>query len=113
MEKFTMLIVDDVEINRTILKNIFKDEYCILEAENGKTAWTILTEGKHVDIIILDMIMPVMDGEKFLRLLRSDSRFCKLPVIVSSQFAEEDDEFYALELFSPTQKTITLRLCKS
>ncbi|MBQ2047798.1 MAG: response regulator, partial [Schwartzia sp.] len=49
-----MLIVDDVEINRSILEEFFKDDYEILQAENGLQAYEII-EQNNVDIVLLDL----------------------------------------------------------
>lgn len=98
MKELSMLIIEDMEINRSILSNIFKQEYNILEAANGQLAWEMLSAGIKIDIILLDIIMPVMNGIEFLKLLRNDERFCKIPVVVSSQQNESLDELNALEL---------------
>ena len=63
-----MLIVDDVEINRAILTQFFKNDYVIVEAENGKAALDVM-EHQSVDIVLLDLVMPVMDGFELLSIL--------------------------------------------
>lgn len=63
MEKKDILIVDDMEINRAILTQIFEDRNRILEAENGLEAVKILKErGENIAAVLLDILMPVMDG---------------------------------------------------
>ena len=64
-KKATMLIVDDGEKNRSILTQLFRDTFDITEAVNGKTALARLNE-KPVDVILLDTVMPVMDGFELL-----------------------------------------------
>ena len=62
-----ILIVDDVDINREILRSILEDEYTILEAENGKQALEIVDqEAKNMAAILLDLVMPEMDGTQVL-----------------------------------------------
>ena len=62
--KRTMLIVDDEEVNRLLLGNIFNNDYIILEAEDGEQAWDILQEKKDlISIVLLDLMMPVMSGD--------------------------------------------------
>ena len=57
-----ILIVDDVDINREILRSILEDEYTILEAENGKQALEIVDqEAKNMAAILLDLVMPEME----------------------------------------------------
>ena len=63
MEKKDILIVDDMEINRAILSQIFADRNQILEGENGLEAVQILEERReHIAAVLLDILMPVMDG---------------------------------------------------
>ena len=58
-----ILILEDNELNRTILREILSGEYRILEAENGQDALEILKQNKEdIALILLDVMMPVMDG---------------------------------------------------
>ena len=62
-----ILIVEDNELNLSILHDILEDEYDVLEAENGQVALDILKEYKeNISLILLDVMMPVMDGYTFL-----------------------------------------------
>ena len=62
----TMLIADDVELNRALLENIFDDEYSILQAADGVEAMEIL-RSQPVDVVLLDIVMPRMDGFEVLK----------------------------------------------
>lgn len=81
--KRTILIVDDTEINREILGEIFKDKYNILEAENGKKALEILDamNGK-IAAVLLDIVMPEMDGYAVLEAMNEKKYLSHLPVIM-------------------------------
>ena len=61
-EKSTILIVDDSELNRTVLADILGDEYNFIEAENGARAIELLRTHIDIDLILLDMVMPEMNG---------------------------------------------------
>ncbi|MEG0839678.1 MAG: EAL domain-containing protein [Hydrogenoanaerobacterium sp.] len=79
----TVLIVDDSEINRSILKKILQNKFLFLEAENGAEAIKILQENEeHVDLILLDINMPVMDGKEFLRYKKKFTELDSIPVIM-------------------------------
>lgn len=94
----TMLIVDDIELNRAVLAGTFEGVYQIVEKENGHTAWEYLEEHyQDVEIILLDLLMPVMDGFQLLDKIRGDERMCELPVIITSQ-GDLDSEQRALEM---------------
>lgn len=84
--KKVMLIVDDMQINRLTLIHIFKDNYNIVEAKNGQEACDYLAEhGNEVEIVLLDIIMPVMDGFETLKNIRNNPKLKNLPVVISSQ----------------------------
>ena len=79
----TILIVDDMELNRVSLRSILEGEYNILEAENGQQAIEILEKnmGK-VDMVLLDLMMPVMDGAEFLKYKKDKVGLARVPVII-------------------------------
>ena len=83
--KNKVLIVDDALINRDILKEILKDTYDILEAEDGKSALEILdAENNEISAILLDLVMPVMDGFEVLEELNARKMIEKIPVLIIS-----------------------------
>ena len=92
-----ILTAEDNEINRAILREILTPEYDVLEAENGKEALDILAvNADKVSLILLDVMMPVMDGYTFLDHLKNDQRLSLIPVIVMTQSDAEADEIAAL-----------------
>ncbi|MDO4479049.1 MAG: EAL domain-containing protein [Lachnospiraceae bacterium] len=93
----TILIVEDNELNRELLAAILDEEYDILEAENGQVALDILAEHKdRVSLILLDVMMPVMDGFTFLDRMKQNPEMDQIPVIVTTQSNSEADELAAL-----------------
>ncbi len=92
-----MLIVDDVEINRVILSQFFQDDYAIVLAENGKQAWDIVRK-EPVNIVLADLVMPVMDGFTLLSLIKKDERTANIPVIVMTGSSDSDNEVRAMEM---------------
>lgn len=95
----TVLIVEDNDVNRKILKHILSDEYFILEAANGAEALAVLSEkGRKISAVVLDLIMPVMDGFEFLQTLYSKTEYKDLPVIVSTGNNSQEQESRALRL---------------
>lgn len=92
-----ILIVEDSEINRAILREILIETYEILEAENGQEALRILEKRPgEVSLILLDIIMPVMDGYTFLSAMKTNPDIAPIPVIVTTQSDRESDEVSAL-----------------
>lgn len=96
-ERTTMLIVDDVEINRVILTQFFKNDYIVIEAGNGREALDII-EKQPVSIVLLDLVMPVMDGFEFLSILKKNVKCKDIPVIVMTARNEGDSEVRAMEM---------------
>ncbi len=83
--KNKILIVDDAELNRELLSEILSDEYDILEAENGKFALDIIRKEKDdISAILLDLVMPVMDGFEVMEVLHEEKIMDKIPVLVIS-----------------------------
>ncbi|MGL1934560.1 MAG: response regulator [Fibrobacterales bacterium] len=87
MEESRILIVEDVAQNRTLLRStVLKDFEHVFEAANGREALEILETEHSIDIILLDLIMPEMDGIEFLRNLNNRDK--DIPVLVLSSTSE-------------------------
>jgi len=95
-----VLVVDDDFINRKLIQAMLKrhpDMFSeIIEAENGSEALSILRKTEGINLILLDILMPVLDGREFLKIFRSEDNNETIPVIVLST----DD----------TQKSVVLEL---
>lgn len=93
-----ILVVEDNEFNRALLVEILSSQYETLEAENGKVGLEILEREKEaVSLILLDIVMPVMNGYEFLNALKANPAIASIPVIVTTQNEGENDEIAALE----------------
>lgn len=80
-----VLVVDDVELNRDILEEILKDEYVVVKAENGKRALEIIKEQQEeIAVILLDLIMPELDGFGVLEVMKENKWMDKIPVLIIS-----------------------------
>lgn len=94
-----MLIVEDNEINREILKATLEDDYDVIEAVNGEEGLQLLSQYyKEISIILLDVVMPVCDGFEFLTRQKSDSLLASVPVIVTTGNNSQEDELKCLGL---------------
>lgn len=99
MEKSTILIVEDNRVNRAVLKKILSDDYHICEAENGAAALEILQERpSEISVVLLDLLMPVMDGYELIKHARRDSKLARVPLIVATDGAQRDAEAEVLSL---------------
>ncbi|MDE6850864.1 MAG: response regulator [Lachnospiraceae bacterium] len=92
MEKQQILIVDDEEVNRAILSGVFEEEYKILEASNGKEAITQIQENPGIVLILLDIVMPELDGFGVLEYMQGESIQEKIPVILITGETVQDSE---------------------
>lgn len=82
-EKKKILITDDAEINRSILSDMLKDEFEIVEAKNGLEAVNILKESRNqIDLVLLDIVMPEMDGFEVLAIMNKHNLIQDIPVIM-------------------------------
>jgi putative two-component system response regulator len=92
----TVLVVDDVDTNVTILKEILKNDYVITAASNGREALEKLrTANPLPKIILLDVMMPQMNGRELFEILKKDDAFQRIPVIFIT--ADNDSEVELLE----------------
>ncbi|MBS5023650.1 MAG: response regulator, partial [Firmicutes bacterium] len=83
--KQKILITDDSEINRSLLADMLGGEFEVLEAENGEEAVEILEKGKdEIDLVLLDIVMPKMDGFEVLTLMNKYQWIKKIPVVMIS-----------------------------
>lgn len=97
--KDTMLIADDLDINRDVLKEMFRDDFIILEAENGQECLDLIKKhGNEITVVLLDIQMPVMGGMEVLERRRQDPVFADIPVIVITVNDEIRDQLSAFEL---------------
>lgn len=92
-----VLIVDDQEINRDVLGSILEDDYELLYAENGEEALNIMREQREkLSIVLLDLMMPVLNGFEVLETVRNDELLRQIPIIVLT--AERSAELQALQM---------------
>lgn len=82
-----VLIVDDDFINRKLLQTLLKKNPKVsesIEAENGSDALEKIKKVPGINVVLLDIIMPVVDGVEFLKIFRADMKNAHIPVIVLS-----------------------------
>ncbi len=91
------MVVDDEEISRSVLRKFLeKNDFKVILAENGQEALDMLRSENEVSAVLLDLIMPIMDGYETLKLIREDPQFSNVPVLV--QTVDEGSERRALQL---------------
>lgn len=97
MGKQHILIVDDEEVNRAILDVMFRSEYEILQASNGEEAIALIEKDHDLALILLDIVMPVMDGFGVLDYMKEHDILEKIPVILitSETVRNSEDRAYA------------------
>lgn len=94
----TLLVVDDSPINRELLaKQLARRGYVVATAENGRIALERLAE-QEFDLVLLDIIMPELDGVEVLRRVKADPRLRDIPVIMISALDEIDSVIRCLEI---------------
>jgi two-component system, sensor histidine kinase and response regulator len=96
-QKQTVLIVDDTVLGIELLAEALGTEYDILFAKSGQSAQEVAF-GQAPDLILLDVMMPDMDGFEVCRRLKADPRTKAIPVIFITAMEEESDESYGLKV---------------
>ena len=97
MNQVTVMVVDDESRMRKLVKDfLVQKDFNVIEAENGEVAIEIFEEKKEkIDLILLDVMMPKLDGWSVLRQIRQTSN---VPVIMLTARGEEQDELFGFEL---------------
>ena len=96
MDQIKILVVDDESRMRKLVHDFLaKQGYVVLEAENGEEAVDIFFSDKNIDLIILDVMMPKMDGWEVCREIRKNS---EVPIIMLTAKSDERDELLGFEL---------------
>jgi putative two-component system response regulator len=96
--KETVLVVDDTPANVDVLNGLLRDDYTVKVALDGERALKIALTDTPPDIILLDVMMPGMDGYEVCRVLKEDPRTRKVPVIFVTAKDETEDEMKGFEL---------------
>lgn len=97
-EKPTVLVVDDIPDNLSLLGTLLKDYYRVKVANNGEKALRIARSENPPDLILLDVMMPGLDGYEVCRQLKADAATRDIPVIFLTARTEVEDEKYGLGL---------------
>ena len=96
MEKIKILVVDDEALMRKLVKDfLVKKDYDVIEAENGEVALDKFYEDSSISLIILDVMMPKLDGIRATLKIREDS---SIPIIILSAKSEDSDKILGLNI---------------
>ena len=93
---FSILVVEDNEELKAFLKNILSENYTVITASNGEEGLQHAVDDLP-DLIISDVMMPVMDGLEMIRQIKENNNICHIPIIVLSAKASLDDRIAGLE----------------
>ena len=111
-EASTVLIVDDIDLKRRLLKAVLKTaNYRILEAKRPSLAVALL-EREKVDLVVVDLVMPEMSGPDFCRLLKNDRKTQLIPILMTTSVQGAENEVAGIEsgadefLIKPLQPSI-------
>jgi putative two-component system response regulator len=96
--KDTILVIDDTSSNLILMGGVLKDDYNVKLANSGERGLGIAFGESLPDLILLDIMMPEMDGYEVCTRLKNDSRTCNIPIIFLTAKNEIEDEQYGLEL---------------
>ena len=111
-EKPVILLIDDMTTNLLLLNDLLKEDYEVKVSKNGKKAIEIALSDIQIDLILLDIMMPEMDGYEVCKILKNDVQTKNIPIIFVTAKDSEEDEEYGLNLGAidyitkPFKKTI-------
>ena len=97
-EQYSLLVVDDNEMNRDMLgRRLQRQGYRVTMAVDGRQALDIMSQ-QPFDLVLLDIMLPVMNGYEVLEHLKADESLSKIPVIITTALDEADGKAKCLEL---------------
>lgn len=96
--KARILIVDDEPFYTDVLQNLLRDEYTVAVAQNGEEALRYATEEPQPELILLDIILPGIDGYEVCRRLKGDPATASIPIIFLTVKGDVDDEVHGFNL---------------
>jgi len=95
----TILIADDVELNRVILRGVFEKDYNLLEAENGEQAMLLIKQyHATIAVVLLDLIMPAKDGYQVMAEISGGGYLAEFPVVIITAEDSAENEVRAFDL---------------
>jgi diguanylate cyclase (GGDEF)-like protein len=95
-QKQSILVVDDQKNNIDLLVNLLKNYYDLMVARSGKKAIKLAQSNHPPDLILLDIVMPEIDGYEVCRILKSDIKTRDIPIIFVTAMCDDDDEYKGL-----------------
>lgn len=98
MEPYTVLVVDDVKTNLMIIGQSLKGLYQVREASSGAQCLKLARSEPQPDLILLDVVMPDLDGYEVCKALKSDPATAEIPIIFVTGKDSDEDEQHGLEL---------------
>lgn len=97
-QKATILVIDDMQDNLSLMQALLKDKYKVKDANNGEKGLRIASSENPLDLILLDTMMPDMDGYEVCRRLKADLVTRDIPVIFLTAKSDEEDEALGFDL---------------
>jgi adenylate cyclase len=96
--KARILVVDDTPDNLVLMEGLLEDRYDVVTAKSGEQALAIAASAQPPELILLDILMPGLDGYEVMRRLRADRATCAIPVIFLTALTSIKEEQYGLDL---------------
>ena len=93
-----ILVVDDMPDNLFLMNGLFEDRYEVIQAASGKDALTVVMSSNPPDMVLLDIMMPDMDGYEVLRRIRQHPPTANIPIIFLTALATQQDERLGMDL---------------
>lgn len=98
MDKLKVLVVDDEARMRKLVRDfLVKQDFEVLEAGDGEKAVEVFYEQKDIALIILDVMMPKINGYKISRLLKYDAKYKNIPILMVTARSQDEDKLIGEE----------------
>ena len=114
-----ILIIDDDKLQLSYMEEILSEVFSVISAESGKIALEMLINGYMPDLILLDILMPEMDGFEVFRKIRAENNLKNIPIIFVTSVNEENEIRFANKIgasdyiIKPFKKSVLINRIKN
>ncbi|MDD3429096.1 MAG: response regulator [Oscillospiraceae bacterium] len=91
-QRLTILLVDDMEVNLSVMETALENEFCVITAANGKAALEKLEQNDGIVAVITDLQMPTIDGKELIEAIRKEERYRNIAILANTQFGDPEQE---------------------
>jgi CheY-like chemotaxis protein len=109
MSPLVLVVDDDLDLRTAVGEVLEEEGYRVAQADNGETALALLRGGERPSLVLLDVMMPVLNGEQFLALQRTEPSIAEIPIVILTAAGLSEEYLGKLDADAVLEKPVPLR----